>query len=77
MEKNNINTEVRKELAELHAKMVGLVWDFCSRNCQNAEFFDFSVDGIEASVKYDDKGCGTDSAISIKDKENNILIESF
>lgn len=71
------NIETRKELTELQGKIVGLVWDFCNRNCPNAEFFAFDVNGLEESIKFNDKGCSTDSAIVIIDKENNILIESF
>ena len=71
------NIETRKELTELQGKIVGLVWDFCNRNCPNAEFFVFDVNGLEESIKFNDKGCSTDSAIAIMDKENNILIESF
>lgn len=71
------NIETRKELTELQGKIVGLVWDFCNRNCPNAEFFAFDVNGLGESIKFNDKGCSTDSAIVIMDKENNILIESF
>ena len=77
MEKNNLNTDVQIELDELQGKIVGMVWDFCSRNCKNAEYFAFDINGLEDSIKYNDKGCSTDSAIVIMDKKNNIITESF
>lgn len=71
------NIERRKELTELHGKIVGLIWDFCSKNYPTAEFFAFDINGLEESIKFNDKGCSTDSAIIIMDKENKILEESF
>jgi hypothetical protein len=71
------NIETRKELTELQSKIVGLVWNFCSKHCPNAEFFAFDVNGLEESIKFNDKGCSTDSAIVIMDKENNIIEESI
>ena len=71
------NIETRKELTELQGKIVDLVWDFCNRHYPNAEFFGFNVDGLEESIKFNDKGCSTDSAIVIIDSENNRITESF
>lgn len=71
------NIEIQKELTELQGKIVGLIWDFCNKNCPNAEYFAFDINGLEDSIKYNDKGCSTDSAIVIMDKENNIIKESF
>lgn len=69
--------ERQKELTEMHSRIVGMIWDFCNRNYPNAEFFAFDINGLEDSIKFNDKGCSTDSAIVIMDKENKILTENF
>lgn len=67
----------RIDLNEIQCFMVGMIYAYCKEHYPHAEKVTFAIDGLLESIKYGDKGCSTDSNLTIYDKENNVIIENF
>ena len=65
------------DIIELHQRIVTLIWEYCKEHWQTAETAIFTMDVLNESIKYNDKGSSTDSSLLIKDTEDRIIVESI
>lgn len=64
-------------LIELHKKIVELLWEYTKENWQSTESVTFTIDGLNESIKYNDKGVSTDSSLIFRNINGDIIVESF